>query len=47
MAAVLFLIAAILMVLGALPLTVRVDLWKIGTGVAVLAFGALGLFGVS
>lgn len=43
MAAVLFLIAAILMALGAFPLAVRVDLWKLGTAVAVFAFGALTL----
>jgi hypothetical protein len=44
-AAFLFLVAAILMALGAVPLSVRVDLWKLGTAVAVFAFGALALFG--
>lgn len=47
MAAVLFLIAAILMALGAFPLGVRVDLWRLGTAVAVFAFGALAVFGAS
>lgn len=42
--AVLFLIAAILMGLGALPITSPVNLWKLGTAVAVFAFGALTLF---
>ena len=46
MAAVLFLIAAILMCLGAFPLPSRVDLWRLGWAVAVFAFGALALFGV-
>lgn len=43
-AAVLFLIAAILMLLGAMPIASRVDLWKLGTAFAVFAFGALTLF---
>lgn len=37
MAPALFLVAAILMALGALPLPVRVDLWKLGTACLALA----------
>lgn len=44
MAAVLFLIAAVLMIVGSfMPAVGRCDLWKLGTGIAVLAFGALPL----
>lgn len=48
MAAVLFLVAAVLMGVGSfVPAVGPVDLWKLGTAVAVFAFGALAVFGAS
>lgn len=47
MAAVLFLVAAILMGIGSfVPAVGPVDLWKLGGALAVFAFGALPVLGL-